>query len=237
MSIQDHEKSVRIQEALDSLPNNPLAITDEQAEAVLQACGTSGKDVVNGFIDRLLRERSSLLTERNALQAEVARLSTLAGPDGATMLNELVTERDALRAECERLRDLARYCRHQLLDENLITQEEFTRLLVDVGDHGKSVARLESYDTLRQKLAQAEERVRILEQEAELTTTDIVERAAKLSSQIVLDAAADDATFAERTRVLELVRRKAEVAEAHGNWMVNRGVVLRELEREIGGLK
>lgn len=52
--------------------------------------------------------------------------------------------------ENERLRDLVRYCRHQLHEENLITDEEFAALL----DDGESVARLENYDAM---MAQIEE--------------------------------------------------------------------------------
>lgn len=52
-----HEDHQRMQETLDSLSECP---TEEEAEAALQACGTSGKEVVNGFIERLLRERSTL---------------------------------------------------------------------------------------------------------------------------------------------------------------------------------
>lgn len=63
----DHQ---RIQETLDSLSECP---TEEEAEAVLQACGTSGKEVVNDFIERLLRENLELKT----------RLSAAAKPSGA----------------------------------------------------------------------------------------------------------------------------------------------------------
>jgi hypothetical protein len=53
--------------------------------------------------------------------------------------------------ENERLRDLVRYCRHQLHEENLITDEEFAAL-VEVGS--ESARRLENYDAM---LAQIEE--------------------------------------------------------------------------------
>lgn len=52
-----HEDHQRMQEALDSLSGCP---TEEEAESVLQACGTSGKEVVNEFIERLLRENVAL---------------------------------------------------------------------------------------------------------------------------------------------------------------------------------
>lgn len=52
-----HQDDQHIQDLFDSLPECP---TEEQAEAVLQACGTSGKQVVNEFIERLLRENLEL---------------------------------------------------------------------------------------------------------------------------------------------------------------------------------
>lgn len=66
---QDHE---RMKEALDNLSDNP---TEEEAEAVLQACGTSGKEVVNEFIERLLKENLGL-------KQELARRAAIAGPRG-----------------------------------------------------------------------------------------------------------------------------------------------------------
>lgn len=59
-------------EALDNLSDNP---TEEEAEAVLQACGTSGKEVVNEFIERLLKENLGL-------KQELARRVAVAGPQG-----------------------------------------------------------------------------------------------------------------------------------------------------------
>lgn len=53
--------------------------------------------------------------------------------------------------ENERLRDLVRYCRHQLHEEGLITDEEFVAM-AEVGV--ESVGRLENYDAM---LAQIEE--------------------------------------------------------------------------------
>ena len=50
----DHE---RMKETLDALSEYP---TEEEAEAALQACGTSGKEVVNEFIERLLKENLEL---------------------------------------------------------------------------------------------------------------------------------------------------------------------------------
>lgn len=47
-----------------------------------------------------------------------------------------------------RIVDLLRYCRHQLLDEKLITQDEFTSLLAVNG----SVPRLETYDNMRAQI-------------------------------------------------------------------------------------
>lgn len=50
--------------------------------------------------------------------------------------------------ENERLRDLVRFSRHSLLDEGLITEEEFAALLED----GESVRRLEHYDAMRESI-------------------------------------------------------------------------------------
>lgn len=52
----DHEQ---VKETLYALSDCP---TEEESEAVLQACGTSGKEVVNEFIERLLRDRLALTT-------------------------------------------------------------------------------------------------------------------------------------------------------------------------------
>jgi hypothetical protein len=51
--------------------------------------------------------------------------------------------------ENQRLRDLIRYCRHELHDEGLITDEEFAAL-VEVGS--ESARRLESYDAMRDQI-------------------------------------------------------------------------------------
>lgn len=53
-TAEDHQ---RMKETLDALSDYP---TEEEAEAVLQACGTSGKEVVNEFIERLLKENLEL---------------------------------------------------------------------------------------------------------------------------------------------------------------------------------
>jgi hypothetical protein len=47
----------------------------------------------------------------------------------------------------ERLTDLVRYMRHELHDADLISEEEFTALVID-SDGGKRVARLEGYDAV-----------------------------------------------------------------------------------------
>jgi hypothetical protein len=62
MTPEDHR---RIQETLDSLPEYP---TEEEAESYLQACGTSGKEVVNQFIERLLKERLEFKEEVERLR-------------------------------------------------------------------------------------------------------------------------------------------------------------------------
>jgi hypothetical protein len=53
------------------------------------------------------------------------------------------TERPCDCSEVQRLRDLVRYCRHQLHEERLISDEEFTDLLSNTPG---AVARLEGYD-------------------------------------------------------------------------------------------
>lgn len=47
----------RLKETVDALPDN---LTDQEADAILQEHGTSAKEVVNGFIEQLLRERLAL---------------------------------------------------------------------------------------------------------------------------------------------------------------------------------
>lgn len=56
-SDEDHQ---RIKETLDSLNDSP---TEEEAEAILRTHGTSGKEVVNQFIEQLLRENLELKTK------------------------------------------------------------------------------------------------------------------------------------------------------------------------------
>lgn len=59
--------------------------------------------------------------------------------------------------ENERLRDLVRFCRHQLLEEALITEEEAAALL---DDDGEGVRRLESYDAMRDQIEALHEELR-----------------------------------------------------------------------------
>lgn len=74
-----------------------------------------------------------------------------------------IRERELLRAEAslERAMDLVRYQRMELFDKGLITREEYADLLQEKlpGKSG-TVARLETYDDLRAKLAAAGERER-----------------------------------------------------------------------------
>lgn len=69
------------------------------------------------------------------------------GTDGCALLAHC----RALEAERERLLNLVRYCRHQLHDENLITDDEFAALLEE-----GSAAKLETYDELRAQLREVE---------------------------------------------------------------------------------
>ena len=63
----------------------------------------------------------------------------------------------ALAGERQRLFDLVRFCRHKLLEEDLITQEEFSEILIEGSvasraPDGGSVKRLESYDHARSRM-------------------------------------------------------------------------------------
>lgn len=55
---------------------------------------------------------------------------------------------NAKLTDTQRMWDLLRYQRHDLFVDDLITEEEFTQLAMD----HPAVARLESYDALRQQL-------------------------------------------------------------------------------------
>lgn len=48
-------------------------ITEEQAEAILREHGTNSREVMNGFVDRLLRERSEAINALVARNAEVKK--------------------------------------------------------------------------------------------------------------------------------------------------------------------
>lgn len=68
-------------------------MTDEEAEMVLRESGTSGKEVVNGFIERLLGERSRLITKLREVEAENRDLKMIAdvgtNDDPGTALSKL----------------------------------------------------------------------------------------------------------------------------------------------------
>lgn len=61
----------RLKETIDALPNN---LTDQEADAILQQHGTSAKEVVNGFIEQLLRERLALQEAAEAADALIVKL-------------------------------------------------------------------------------------------------------------------------------------------------------------------
>jgi hypothetical protein len=61
--------------------------------------------------------------------------------------------------------DLLRYCRAHLHDKNLISDEEYTWLLVEE-NHG-GVSRLEKYDALRARLATVEGELYVAKKRAE----------------------------------------------------------------------
>lgn len=62
------DKAQTQKEALDALPYYP---TEEEAEAALRACGTSGEEIVNEFIERLLFENLRLKEELDNTRARV----------------------------------------------------------------------------------------------------------------------------------------------------------------------
>lgn len=68
----------------------------------------------------------------------------------------------AFATDYARMWDLVRAQRHQLLDANLITREEFAALLSDEpGPNSPSPRRLESYDELRAQLDTLRARVAV----------------------------------------------------------------------------
>lgn len=80
-TYEDHQ---RMKEALDSLSDYP---TEEEAEAVLQACGSSGKEVVNEFIERLLRENMELKAKLDAATPTPSQPARDAAKEIADWLN------------------------------------------------------------------------------------------------------------------------------------------------------
>lgn len=95
-------------------------------------------------IDAALKENARL-TESNL------QLALRAGQEQAFKI--IAESALALRdKEIARLTDLVRHQRHELLDEKLISVEEFTALVMD-SENGARVARLESYDAIRAELA------------------------------------------------------------------------------------
>lgn len=71
-----------IQETLNSLSECP---TEEEAEAILQAHGTSGKEAANSFIERLLEENLRLKRANVELREQLERVNKL----GEEMLRRL----------------------------------------------------------------------------------------------------------------------------------------------------
>lgn len=88
--------------------------------------------------------------------AEVLASASLLGKSAAEhRVSALCTERDGLKGRLERAMDLVRYKRAELHDDELITNEEYSDLLQIPG----AVARLESYDVMREKVNALEQRV------------------------------------------------------------------------------
>lgn len=112
-----------------------------------------------------------------------------------------------------RIVDLLRYCRHQLLDEKLITQDEFMSLLSTEG----SVPRLESYDTVRAQIDQftggsrtAETTNQNRRRGIEMKATGTAKATEKDMTPVVLTA---DTLMALVERVVTLERQTAGLRE------------------------
>lgn len=95
----DHEDYERIRETLDSLNDNP---TEEEAEAILQAHGTSGKEVVNGFIEQLLVENSNLKQRLAQAQEEIDYAAKLANRKAEEVKTE-IQRAFAFKQNCDAL--------------------------------------------------------------------------------------------------------------------------------------
>ncbi|HLG97103.1 MAG TPA: hypothetical protein VKX49_12390 [Bryobacteraceae bacterium] len=102
----------------------------------------------------------------------------------------------ALESSNERMRDLVRYKRHELFNDDLISQEEFSSLVAETPG---SVARLEGYDKAK---AEFNERIAALEAQLKISEGAVRIQAAQVNSLI-----------AERDQL----RAKAEKAEARLN--------------------
>lgn len=112
-----------------------------------------------------------------------------------------------LRAERLRLLNLVRYCRHELLDNNLITRDEFVSLLNE-----GSAAHLETYDELQSQLEQ-------LRAENELLKIASADPADKEYGATVYDCKGNYTVLAQnaidrnlselRTRAIQLCKDKA----------------------------
>lgn len=87
--------------------------------------------------------RARCLDNKN--QSRLAEASILIASDIPALCDTV----KHLRAERLRLLNLVRYCRHELLDNNLITRDEFVSLLNE-----GSAAHLETYDELQSQLEQ-----------------------------------------------------------------------------------
>ena len=98
--------------------------------------------------------------------AQLARL-THNGPDVVALAQEVQEARKRSASE-SRVYDLLRYARHLLFTDGLISSEEFA---VITADH-PAVARLESYDAARQRIAELE-----MERDEALAVRDLAREA------------------------------------------------------------
>lgn len=120
----------------------------------------------------------------------------------------------ALESERERLLNLVRYCRHELLDKELITQDEFASILEE-----GSAAKLETYDQLRGQITALEQELKAARDEVQRADDKIVERAAQLSAKIVID----DAIESFRAGLIAAVRDECQSGQI--NFMLSHDII------------
>lgn len=107
------------------------------------------------WIDEIIKHFTPVLSDLTAQLAEArATLDKFTNTMSCDLLTaakliDACAERDRLKAVNQRLHDLVRYKRHELFNDGLITQDEYTEIMQD----HPAVARLEGYDKMRNELA------------------------------------------------------------------------------------